>query len=36
VFSPCSPVVSIGGHENGGVIDDGAHAERRTVRAVRS
>jgi len=36
VFSPCSPLVSIGGHENGGVIDDGAHAERRTVRDVRS
>jgi hypothetical protein len=36
VFSPCSPLVSIGGHENGGVIDDGAHAERRTVRDARS
>ena len=37
VFSPCSPLASIGGHENGGVVvDDGAHAERRTVRDVRS
>jgi hypothetical protein len=35
VFSPCSPLVSIGGHENSGVIDDGAHAER-TARDVRS
>jgi len=36
VFSPCSPLVSIGGHENGGVVDDSAHAECRTVRDVRS
>jgi hypothetical protein len=36
VFSPRSPLVSIGGHENSGVVDDGAHADRRTVRDVRS
>lgn len=36
VFSPGSPLVSIGGHENGGVVDDGAHARRRTVGDVRS
>ena len=36
VFSPCSPLVPIGGHENGGVVDDGPHAERRTVRDARS
>ncbi|MCX6627927.1 MAG: hypothetical protein NTW28_09900 [Candidatus Solibacter sp.] len=36
VFSPCSPLVSIGSNENGGVINDGAHAERGTVRDVRS
>ena len=36
VFSPCSPLVSIGRHENGGVIEDGAHAERRTARDVPS
>ena len=36
VFSPRSPLVSIGGYENGRVIDDVAHAERRTVREVRS
>ena len=36
VFSPSPPLVSIGCNENGGVIDDGAHAERRTVRDIRS
>ncbi len=36
VFSPCSPLVSIGGHENGGVADNRTHALRRTVRGVRS
>ena len=32
VFSPCPPLVSIRGHENGGVVNNGAHAGRRTVR----
>jgi len=36
VFSPRPSLVSIGGHENGGVVDDGAHAGRRTLRDVRS
>jgi hypothetical protein len=36
VFSPRPPLVSIGSHENGGVINDGAHAGRRTVRDVRN
>jgi hypothetical protein len=36
MFSPRPPFVSIGGHENGGVIDDGTHAGRRIVRDVRS
>jgi len=36
VFSPGPPLVSIGCNENGGVIDDGAHAGRRTVRGVRN
>jgi len=36
VFCPCSPLASVGGNENGGVIDDSAHAERRTVRDFRS
>ena len=36
VFSPSPPLVSIGCNENGGVIDDGAHAWRRTVRDVRN
>jgi hypothetical protein len=36
VFSPSPPLVSIGCNQNGGVIDDGAHARRRTVRGVRN
>jgi hypothetical protein len=36
VFSPSSPLASIGGHENGGGVDDGAHAGRRTGRDVRN
>mgnify|MGYP007037765668 CR=1 FL=1 len=36
VFRPRPPVVSIGGHENGGVIDDGAHAGRRPLPDARN
>jgi hypothetical protein len=36
VFSPYSPLAYIGGHQNGGVVDDGAHAGRRAVRGIRS
>ena len=36
VFGPCPPFVSIGSHENGGVVDNGAHVGRRTVRDVWS
>src|SRR5262249_57903188 len=36
VFRPRPPLVSVGGHEDGGVVNDSAHAERRTVRGVRS
>jgi hypothetical protein len=36
VFSPSPPLVSIGCHENGSIIDDGAHAGRRTLRGVRN
>jgi hypothetical protein len=36
VFSPSPPLVSIGRNQHGGVIDDGAHAGRRTVRDVRN
>ena len=36
VFSPCSPLVFIGGHENGVVVDNGAHAGCRPVRDARS
>ena len=36
VLSPCPPLVSIGGYENGGVVDYRAHACRRTFRGVRS
>ena len=36
VFSPCGPLVSVGRHEDGGVVDNGAHAGRRTDRDVRS
>ena len=36
VFSPRPSLVSIGGHENGGIVDNGAHAGRRAVRDVRS
>ena len=35
VFSPRPPLVSVRGHENGGVVNDGAHVGRRTVRDVR-
>src|SRR3954466_9049081 len=31
VFSPRPPIVSIGGHQNGSVVDNCAHAGRRTV-----
>src|SRR5579884_2796052 len=36
VFCPYPPVISICCYENGGVVDDIAHAGRRTGRAVRS
>jgi hypothetical protein len=36
VFGPGPALVSIGGNENGSVIDDGAHAGRRAGRDVRS
>jgi hypothetical protein len=36
VFGPSPPLVSIGSNQNGGVIDGGAHAGRRTVRDVRN
>jgi hypothetical protein len=36
VLGPGPPLVSIGCNENGSVIDDGAHAGRRTVRDVRN
>lgn len=36
VFSPSSPLIFIGGHENGDVVDNSTHAGRRTVRDARS
>jgi len=36
MFGPCPSLVPVGSHENGGVLDPGAHAERRTVRGIRS
>lgn len=36
VLCPCPPTVPIGRHENGCVVDNAAHAGRRTVRDVLS
>jgi len=36
VFSPRRSIVSIPRHENGSVVDNGAHAGRRTFRDIRS
>ena len=36
VIGPRSPLISVSGHKNGGVVDDRGHAERRTVRDARS
>jgi hypothetical protein len=36
VFRPRAPLVSIGGDEHGGGVDDSVHAGRRTVRGERN
>jgi hypothetical protein len=32
VFSPCPALISVGSHKNSGIVNDIAHAGRRTGR----